>query len=121
MFILLILGATHGRAPGDFAGLTVACVSRSFTWSHSSDEHVGKPVARSTGPALYVRGSRTSAVMALRTAPLIGAALAGSLSARGVSGRFGRPLIGGSFVPLAIDDAANSSFNRMSRSGPPAS
>jgi len=76
-FLFVILGSTHGRAPVGFAGIPIGL---SLTLIHL----IGIPVdnlsvnpARSTGPAIFVRGWALSQLWLFWVAPLIGAALAG--------------------------------------------
>ena len=83
MFLIVILGATHRRAPVGFAGLAIGLA---LTLIHL----VSIPVtatsvnpARSTGPALFVGGWAIAQLWLFWVAPLIGAAAAG-LFYRGV-------------------------------------
>ena len=56
MFLIVILGATHGRAPGDFAGLAIGlCLTLIHLVSIPVTNTSVNP-ARSTGPALFVGG-----------------------------------------------------------------
>ena len=80
MFLVVILGATHGRSPADFAGLAIGL---SLTLIHL----VSIPVtntsvnpARSTGPALFVGGWALQQLWLFWVAPIAGAVLAGWLS-----------------------------------------
>ena len=77
MFVVIILGATDRRAPGQFAPIAIGL---SLTLIHL----VGIPVtntsvnpARSTGPALFAGGWALAQLWLFWLAPLIGAALAG--------------------------------------------
>ncbi|WP_296949552.1 aquaporin Z [uncultured Massilia sp.] len=79
MFVLVILGATHARAPVGFSGLAIGLA---LTLVHL----VGIPVtntsvnpARSTGPALFVGGWALAQLWAFWLAPLLGGILAGLL------------------------------------------
>src|SRR4051794_16550067 len=83
MFLIVILGATHRRAPVGFAGLAIGLM---LTLIHL----VSIPVtatsvnpARSTGPALFVGGWAIAQLWLFWVAPLAGAAAAG-LFYRGV-------------------------------------
>jgi len=76
-FLFVILGATHGRAPVGFAGIPIGL---SLTLIHL----IGIPIdnlsvnpARSTGPALFVRGWALQQLWLFWVAPIIGAAIAG--------------------------------------------
>ncbi len=77
-FLLIILGATDGRAPKGFAPLAIGL---GLTLIHL----IGIPVtnlsvnpARSTGPALFVGGWALAQLWLFWLAPLVGAALAGA-------------------------------------------
>jgi aquaporin Z len=76
-FLFVIMGATDRRAPQGFAGIPIGL---SLTLIHL----IGIPVdnlsvnpARSTGPALFVRGWALAQLWLFWLAPIIGAALAG--------------------------------------------
>jgi aquaporin Z len=76
-FLLIILGATDGRAPQGFAPIAIGL---GLTLIHL----IGIPVtnlsvnpARSTGPAVFVGGWALQQLWLFWVAPLIGAALAG--------------------------------------------
>jgi aquaporin Z len=84
-FLLVILGATDGRAPHGFAPLAIGL---GLTLIHL----VGIPVtntsvnpARSSGPALFVGGAALAQLWLFWLAPLVGAALAG-LAYRSLAG-----------------------------------
>jgi aquaporin Z len=77
VFLLVILGATDGRAPAGFAPIAIGLA---LTGVHL----VGIPVtnlsvnpARSTGPALFVGGWALAQLWLFWVAPLVGALLAG--------------------------------------------
>jgi aquaporin Z len=77
MFLMVILGATDGRAPKGFAPIAIGLC---LTLIHL----IGIPVtnlsvnpARSTGPALFVGGWALAQLWVFWVAPIIGAALAG--------------------------------------------
>lgn len=79
MFLFIIMGATHGKAPVGFAPLAIGL---GLTLIHL----VGIPVtntsvnpARSTGPALFVGGWALAQLWLFWVAPLIGGALGGML------------------------------------------
>jgi aquaporin Z len=79
MFLFIIMGATHGKAPVGFAPIAIGL---GLTLIHL----VGIPVtntsvnpARSTGPALFVGGWALAQLWLFWVAPLIGAALGGIL------------------------------------------
>jgi len=77
MFLFIIMGATHGKAPVGFAPLAIGL---GLTLIHL----VGIPItntsvnpARSTGPALFVGGWALAQLWLFWAAPLIGGALGG--------------------------------------------
>jgi aquaporin Z len=79
MFLFIIMGSTHGKAPAGFAPLAIGL---GLTLIHL----VGVPVtntsvnpARSTGPALFVGGWALAQLWLFWVAPLIGGALGGIL------------------------------------------
>ena len=79
MFLFIIMGATHGKAPVGFAPLAIGL---GLTLIHL----VGIPItnasinpARSTGPALFVGGWALAQLWLFWIAPLIGGALGGVL------------------------------------------
>ncbi|MBV9579106.1 MAG: aquaporin Z [Chloroflexi bacterium] len=77
MFLVIILGATDGRAPKGFAPIAIGL---GLTLIHL----IGIPVtnlsvnpARSTGPAVFVGGWALAQLWLFWLAPIVGAALAG--------------------------------------------
>jgi aquaporin Z len=79
MFLFIIMGSTHGKAPVGFAPLAIGL---GLTLIHL----VGIPItntsvnpARSTGPALFVGGWALAQLWLFWVAPLIGGALGGIL------------------------------------------
>jgi aquaporin Z len=77
MFLFIIMGATHGKAPAGFAPLAIGL---GLTLIHL----VGIPVtnlsvnpARSTGPAVFVGGWALEQLWLYWVAPIAGAALGG--------------------------------------------
>ena len=77
MFLLVILGATHGRAPVGFAGIAIGLA---LTLIHLISIPVTNTLvnpARSTGPAIFVGGWALSQLWLFWLAPIIGALLAG--------------------------------------------
>ncbi len=78
MFLVIILGSTHGRAPSGFAPIAIGL---GLTLIHL----IGIPLtnlsvnpARSTGPALFVGGWALSQLWLFWAAPLLGGALGGA-------------------------------------------
>jgi aquaporin Z len=79
MFLFIIMGATHGKAPVGFAPIAIGL---GLTLVHL----VGIPItntsvnpARSTGPALFVGGWALAQLWLFWVAPLIGGVIGGAL------------------------------------------
>jgi len=99
MFLIVILGATHGRAPGDFAGLTIGlCLTLIHLVSIPVTNTSVNP-ARSTGPALFVGGWAIQQLWLFWLAPIVGALLAGGLARAASRGTIRLPLIGDVDIP----------------------
>ena len=77
MFLIIILGATDGRAPKGFAGLAIGLGLTLIHLISIPVTNTSVNPARSTGPALFVGGWATSQLWLFWVAPLIGAILAG--------------------------------------------
>jgi aquaporin Z len=77
MFLIVILGATHRRAPVGFAGIAIGlCLTLIHLISIPVTNTSVNP-ARSTGPALFVGGWAVSQLWLFWTAPIVGAVIAG--------------------------------------------
>jgi aquaporin Z len=77
MFLFIIMGATHGKAPAGFAPLAIGLT---LVMIHLVSIPVTKTSvnpARSTGPALFVGGWALAQLWLFWVAPLIGGALGG--------------------------------------------
>jgi aquaporin Z len=77
MFLIVILGATHERAPVGFAGLAIGLALTLIHLISSPVTNTSVNPARSTGPALFVGGWAVQQLWLFWVAPLIGAAAAG--------------------------------------------
>jgi aquaporin Z len=93
MFLIIILGATDGRAPKGFAPIAIGL---GLTLIHL----IGIPVtnlsvnpARSTGPAIYVGGWALAQLWLFWVAPLIGA-LAAGFAYSWLAQDIGEPIVG---------------------------
>jgi aquaporin Z len=76
-FLLVILGSTDDRAPKGFAPIAIGlCLTLIHLISIPITNTSVNP-ARSTGPAIFVRGWATAQLWLFWLAPIIGAALAG--------------------------------------------
>jgi aquaporin Z len=95
MFLLVILGSTHARAPVGFAGLAIGL---SLTLIHLISIPVTNTSvnpARSTGPALVTGGWALQQLWLFWVAPLLGAVAAGFVHRTLLEGRVTEPPITG--------------------------
>jgi aquaporin Z len=79
MFVLVVLGATHTRAPVGFAGLAIGLALALVHLISIPVTNTSVNPARSTGPALFVGGWAVMQLWMFWIAPLLGGALAGVL------------------------------------------
>lgn len=77
MFLIIILGATHQRAPVGFAGLTIGLALTLIHLISIPVTNTSVNPARSTGPALFVGGMALQQLWLFWIAPIVGAVLAG--------------------------------------------
>jgi aquaporin Z len=77
MFLIVILGATHRRAPVGFAGLAIGLALTLIHLISIPVTNTSVNPARSTGPALFVGGWALSQLWLFWIAPIVGAVLAG--------------------------------------------
>jgi aquaporin Z len=77
MFLIVILGATHQRAPVGFAGLAIGLALTLIHLISIPVTNTSVNPARSTGPALFVGGWALQQLWLFWIAPVIGAAVAG--------------------------------------------
>jgi len=77
MFLIVILGATHQRAPVGFAGLAIGLALTLIHLISIPVTNTSVNPARSTGPALFVGGWAIGQLWLFWVAPIVGAALAG--------------------------------------------
>jgi aquaporin Z len=99
MFLVVILGTTHKRAPVGFAGLAIGLALTLIHLISIPVTNTSVNPARSTGPALFVGGWALQQLWLFWVAPLIGGALGGfvykavlegPVEAPPVTGRAGR-------------------------------
>ena len=79
MFVLVVLGATHARAPVGFAGIAIGLALALVHLISIPVTNTSVNPARSTGPALFVGGWAIAQLWLFWIAPLIGGTLAGVL------------------------------------------
>src|SRR5271169_790501 len=77
MFLIVILGATHKRAPVGFAGVAIGLALTLIHLISIPVTNTSVNPARSTGPALFVGGWAIEQLWLFWVAPIVGAALAG--------------------------------------------
>jgi aquaporin Z len=77
MFLIVILGATHARAPAGFAGVAIGLALTLIHLISIPVTNTSVNPARSTGPAVFVADWAAAQLWLFWLAPLTGAALAG--------------------------------------------
>jgi aquaporin Z len=77
MFLIVILGATHHRAPVGFAGLAIGLALTLIHLISIPVTNTSVNPARSTGPALFVGDWALAQLWVFWVVPIVGAALAG--------------------------------------------
>ena len=77
MFLIVILGATHKRAPVGFAGLAIGLALTLIHLISIPVTNTSVNPARSTGPAIFVGEWALQQLWLFWLAPLVGAAIAG--------------------------------------------
>jgi aquaporin Z len=77
MFLFIIMGATHGKAPAGFAPLAIGLGLTLIHLVSIPVTNTSVNPARSTGPALFVGGWALAQLWLFWVAPLIGGALGG--------------------------------------------
>jgi aquaporin Z len=79
MFLIVILGSTHHRAPVGFAGIAIGLALTLIHLVSIPVTNTSVNPARSTGPALFVGGWALSQLWVFWLAPIVGALVAGWL------------------------------------------
>ena len=77
MFLFVIMGATHGRAPAGFAPLAIGLALVMIHLVSIPVTNTSVNPARSTGPALFVGGWALQQLWQFWDAPLIGGVIGG--------------------------------------------
>jgi len=98
MFLVVILGATHKRAPVGFAGLAIGLALTLIHLVSIPVTNTSVNPARSTGPALFVGGWALQQLWLFWVAPVIGAALAGFVYRAVLEGPIEKPPVTGRTV-----------------------
>ena len=79
MFVFVIMGATHGKAPAGFAPLAIGLMLTLIHLISIPVTNTSVNPARSTGPALFVGGWALLQLWLFWVAPLVGGAIGGVL------------------------------------------
>jgi len=79
MFLFIIMGATHGKAPAGFAPIAIGLGLTLVNLVGIPVTNMSVNPARSTGPALFVGGWALAQLWLFWVAPLVGGALGGML------------------------------------------
>src|SRR6201995_3679109 len=79
MFLFIIMGATHGKAPAGFAPLAIGLTLTMIHLVSIPVTNTSVNPARSTGPALFVGGWALGQLWLFWVAPLVGGAIGGIL------------------------------------------
>ena len=95
MFLIVILGATHHRAPVGFAGLAIGLALTLIHLISIPVTNTSVNPARSTGPALFVGDWALSQLWLFWVMPILGAALAGFVYRTLFEGDVEKPPISG--------------------------
>jgi aquaporin Z len=95
MFLIVILGATHRRAPVGFAGIAVGLALTLIHLISIPVTNTSVNPARSTAPALFVGDWALAQLWLFWVAPLIGAAIAGFVYRAVLEGEKAEPPVTG--------------------------
>jgi aquaporin Z len=79
MFLFIIMGSTHGKAPAGFAPLAIGLALTLIHLVSIPVTNTSVNPARSTGPALFVGGWAIAQLWLFWVAPLVGGAIGGLL------------------------------------------
>ena len=94
MFLIVILGATHQRAPVGFAGLTIGLALTLIHLISIPVTNTSVNPARSTAPALFAGMAYVQQLWLFWLAPLVGAALGGLVYRTMLEGEIEPPVVG---------------------------
>jgi len=95
MFLIVILGSTHTRAPDGFAGLAIGLALTLIHLISIPVTNTSVNPARSTGPALFVGGWALQQLWLFWVAPIVGAVAAGFVFRGVLEGDEAEPPISG--------------------------
>ena len=106
VFLLVILGTTHARAPVGFAGLAIGLALTLIHLISIPVTNTSVNPARSTAPALFVGGAAIQQLWLFWVAPIVGALAAGFVH-RGFLERGRRSRRSRDVVPADSESAAD--------------
>jgi aquaporin Z len=95
MFLIVILGATHTRAPVGFAGLAIGMALTLIHLISIPITNTSVNPARSTGPAIFVGDWALAQLWLFWVAPIVGAALGGLVYRAVLEGPWAEPPVTG--------------------------
>ena len=95
MFLIVILGATHTRAPVGFAGLAIGMALTLIHLISIPITNTSVNPARSTGPAIFVGDWALGQLWLFWVAPIVGAALGGFVYRALLEGPWAEPPVTG--------------------------
>jgi aquaporin Z len=95
MFLIVILGATHKRAPVGFAGIAIGLALTLIHLISIPVTNTSVNPARSTAPAVFVGGWAMAQLWLFWLAPIIGAAVAGFVHRSLIEGEIAEPPVTG--------------------------
>jgi aquaporin Z len=95
MFLIVILGATHRRAPVGFAGIAIGLALTLIHLISIPVTNTSVNPARSTAPALFVGDWALAQLWLFWVAPLVGAAIAGFVYRAVLEGEKAEPPVTG--------------------------
>jgi aquaporin Z len=102
MFVLVVLGSTHSRAPVGFAGLAIGLALTLVHLVSIPVTNTSVNPARSTGQALFVGGWAVAQLWLFWVAPLVGGALAGVLYKGAFQREVPEPAVTGGLEPGVV-------------------
>lgn len=100
LFLVIIMGATDGRAPKGFAPIAIGLGLTLIHLISIPVTNTSVNPARSTGPALIVGGTALTQLWLFWVAPIVGAVL-GALAYRAIAGEEDKPELAGELVDSA--------------------
>lgn len=103
MFVMIILGATHARAPVGFAGMTIGFALTLVHLISIPVTNTSVNPARSTGPALFAGTWAIGQLWLFWLAPLLGALLAGWLYRGALHRDLAAPEVTGEKRPMRFE------------------